>query len=215
MVSTRTARNAGISAAVLFWTALPVMAALYPGYSHYTRAISELGAFGAPHALAWNLLGFAVPGVLLAISGAGIARSIDGRRTLLFWLLVLSALSLTGAGAFPAEMHDGSPAMRSGWTAAHLIMVLASSFFWIGAAFVLVVRVNRNPRWQHKRGFGRSLAVIAVIGMAINILARAIPVMADRPGLAQRVAFAAYFAWFLVAGWSFLAVEPRLKHSAA
>ncbi|HEY5808992.1 MAG TPA: DUF998 domain-containing protein, partial [Povalibacter sp.] len=102
------ARNAGILATALFWTALPAAAALYPGYSHYTKAVSELGAFGAPHALAWNLAGFVLPGILLAICGSGVALAVDGRRTPLFWLLVLSGLSLAGAGVFPAEMHDGS-----------------------------------------------------------------------------------------------------------
>ena len=43
-------RKAAVVAAVVFWTALFVFAAMYPGYSHLHRAVSGLGAFGAPHA---------------------------------------------------------------------------------------------------------------------------------------------------------------------
>jgi len=42
---------AGIAAVVIFWAALLGFAAAYPGYSHSHKAISELGAFGAPHTL--------------------------------------------------------------------------------------------------------------------------------------------------------------------
>ena len=104
----RFAGAAGVAAVVVFWTSLFVFAAWYPGYSHYTKAISELGAFGAPHALAWNLTGFILPGVLLAVSGAGLAEAVDesARRTALFWLLLMSGLGFAGTGIIQAEMRE-------------------------------------------------------------------------------------------------------------
>src|SRR5215510_4862771 len=62
-------RKAGGIATLVFWTALFVFAAMYPGYSHLHRAVSGLGAFGAPHAVAWNIIGFILPGLLLAVCG--------------------------------------------------------------------------------------------------------------------------------------------------
>ncbi|MDA1095013.1 MAG: hypothetical protein O3A25_17345 [Acidobacteria bacterium] len=84
MITERVAGAAGIAAFAMFWTALFGFAAAHPDYSHSHKAISELGAFGAPHALAWNLIGFITPGLLLAVCGAGLAQAIDvaGRKTL-------------------------------------------------------------------------------------------------------------------------------------
>ena len=114
-MTARVAGVAGIAAVVVFWTALFGFAAAYPGYSHSHKAISELGAFGAPHALAWNLIGFITPGLLLAICGAGLGRAIDvsGRATAVYWLLVMSGVGFAGTGVIPAEMRQGSPFMQS------------------------------------------------------------------------------------------------------
>jgi hypothetical membrane protein len=111
----RVAGLAGVAAVAVFWIALFAFAASYPRYSHSTKAISELGVFGAPHALAWNVIGYIVPGMLLAICGAGLATAIDrsGRRTAFYWLLVVSGLGLAGTGVFPAEMRDGQSSCQS------------------------------------------------------------------------------------------------------
>ena len=44
----RSAGMAGLTAVAVFWPALFAFAAAHPGYSHFTNAISELGAIGAP-----------------------------------------------------------------------------------------------------------------------------------------------------------------------
>lgn len=202
---------AGIVAVIMFWSALFVFAALYPGYSHYTKAISELGAFGAPHALAWNLTGFIVPGLLLAVCGAGVALAVDGRRTLLYWLLVISGLGFAGTGILPAEMQNGRPLMESPWTSGHIIMTLVSSIPWVIGAFVLVGHVKRNAQWQHLKALSLILAVVALAGLAFNIVGRSIPLFEHQPGLVQRIAFAVYFTWFLIMGLS----VPKVQHASA
>lgn len=196
------------AAALVFWPALFLFAALYPGYSHSTRAISSLGAFGAPHALFWNLLGFVIPGLLLAASGARIALAIDGRKTVVFWLLILSALGFAGAGVFPAEMAHGVPIMQSPWTAAHIVMITASGFPWLVTALLLVRRTRSNTQMRRHRGRMVSLALLAVLSFSCNLFADLLPGLANANGLAQRIAFAGYFAWFVLAESLFVAV-PR------
>jgi len=200
-------RRAAVAAAVVFWPALFAFAAMYPGYSHYTRAISGLGAFGAPHALAWNVIGFVVPGLLLAWCGGGVALAIQDRRRSLFWLLVISGLAFAGAGVFPAEMRNGVPVMQSGWTAAHVVIISASGLPWVVGALLLIGRVRRSQRWRHLTVATIGLAILAVAGLGTNIVSGSIPVLADAPGLAQRIAFGAYFAWFLFTGSLFLTPE--------
>lgn len=204
----------GITAVVMFWTALFSFAAAYPGYSHSHKAISELGAFGAPHALAWNLIGFITPGLLLAVCGAGIARAIEvsGRKTAVYWLLVMSGVGFAGTGVIPAEMRHGSPFMQSPFTVGHVVMTLLSSIPWTIAAFLVVARVNQNPAWQHFRRISIILAVASVAGFALNVLAPSLPGLANRPGLGQRISFGIYFAWFLIMAGHLLAVVPRTRH---
>jgi hypothetical membrane protein len=205
---------AGIVAVVMFWTALFSFAAAYPGYSHSHKAISELGAFGAPHALAWNLTGFVTPGLLLATCGAGIARALEvsGRKTAVYWLLVMSGVGFAGTGVIPAEMRDGSPFMQSPFTIGHVVMTLLSSIPWTIAAFLVIGRVKQNPVWQGSRRISIVLAVACVAGLALNILAPAVPGLAHRPGLAQRISFGIYFAWFLIMAVRLLTVVPRTRH---
>jgi hypothetical membrane protein len=213
----RTAGLAGIVAPLIFWPALVGFAAAYPGYTHAHKAISELGAFGAPHALAWNLVGFLTPGLLLAVCGAGLARSIDvqGRRTALYWLLVLSGVGFAGAGVFPVEMRDGSPFMGSPFTMGHVVMTFLSGIPWTIAAFLAIPAVERNPAWRPARRLAVMLAVVAVAGFLVNVTASANPMLEHRPGLAQRISFAVYFAWFLVMALQLRTRMPGTRQAPA
>ncbi|UMR28441.1 DUF998 domain-containing protein [Massilia sp. MB5] len=72
---------AGLLAGVLFFASLIGFAALRSdGYAHGRKAVSELGALGAPSAPAFNLLGFIVPGLLLAWFAYALLRVAE-RRT--------------------------------------------------------------------------------------------------------------------------------------
>ena len=64
----------GLCSVALFWIASFVFGALRPAYSHIANTISELGAAGTPYANLWNLIGFGLSGILLALVGAMIAR---------------------------------------------------------------------------------------------------------------------------------------------
>src|SRR5262245_25741333 len=101
----------GIGAWILFWTASVAFAAFRPSYSHLVNTISELGAVGTPHATAWNVLGFVIPGILLAIVGAAIARTASPEpllwRTLATVFLVLAGLAVAAQGVIPAVMVNG------------------------------------------------------------------------------------------------------------
>src|SRR5215212_2351945 len=100
-----------VFAAIVFWTALAAFGIVRADYSQLTRAVSELGAAGAPHALAWNVLGFIAAGLLLAACGLAIGTVVDGRRGALRSLLAGSGVAFAGTGVFPAVMQHGSPVM--------------------------------------------------------------------------------------------------------
>ena len=51
-----------------------VMSSRRPEYSHLTKAISELGSLDAPNMWAWNILGYILPGLAIALLAIGLKR---------------------------------------------------------------------------------------------------------------------------------------------
>lgn len=187
----RVAGGIGISAFALFWVALFAFAASRPDYSHLHKAVSELGVIGAPHALAWNLIGFIVPGLLIALSGAGLATAIDGRRGALWWLLVLSGLCFAATGVIPGEMRNGSPMSGSSLTQGHLMLATLAPLLWAIGSFLVIRRVKKNPSWKPFTTLASVYAVIGVGGFLLSFVASAaIPGLSHMPGLVQRFDFA-------------------------
>lgn len=194
----RNAGITGIAATILFWVALFAFGAIQANYSHFTKAVSELGVIGSPNGPAWNVVGFIVPGLLLGACGVGLATAIDGRRGLLWWSLLFSGLAFAGTGLIPAEMENGSPLMQSPLTLGHVMMSSLSGVLWFVAVFLLPFRAQKNPKWSHVLPAAVVLGIIAFAGLGVQIFAQALPYFEYRPGLAQRLSFATYFLWFIV-----------------
>jgi hypothetical membrane protein len=193
MFRSRTAGFLGIAAAVICWSALLVFGALRPSYSHTANAVSELGALGSPLALPWNLIGFITPGILLAIAGGAVAASVAAkpRRTVAFWLLVISGLGFAGTGLSPAVMEGGVALVTSPLTKGHFIMSLIHGVAWLIAALLLVRPMRRNLDWRNLAYINVTL-VLATLVASVALRGR----LSD--ALVQRIAGALYFAWFVV-----------------
>ena len=95
----------------LFAFSIVAFAALRSDYSHLNDAVSELGARGAPNALAWNLIGFLTVGLLITVFSWGLYRGTGSLAALIS--VGLSGLGFAGTGMFPADMDDlASPSSR-------------------------------------------------------------------------------------------------------
>ena len=180
--------------------------ALRPSYSHVANTISELGAVGTPHAAAWNVLGFMLPGLLFAIVGATNARAANAEpslsRTLATVLLVLSGLAVAGQGVMPAEMANGVADVASPSTRGHFISSLISAAAWAVGALLLVGPMRRNPRW-------RVLHIVAVVLVVLALGAAFILRGTLRDGLAQRIGNAFFCAWFVLMSLNLVRVDPK------
>lgn len=197
----------GIGAWVLFWTASVALAALRASYSHVVNTISELGAVGTPHATAWNVLGFIIPGVLLAVVGGAIARTANEEpslsRAVATVLLVVSGLAVAAQGVMPAEMIDGVADVTSTSTRAHFISSLVSGAAWAVGALLLVAPMRRNPNWQ---GLYLVSAILVVLTLVASFALRG--TLPD--GLAQRIGNAFFCAWFIVMSLRLVLLESRV-----
>ena len=200
----------GIGAWVLFWTASVVLGAFRPSYSHVVNTISELGAVGTPHATAWNVFGFIIPGLLLAIAGAAIARTANPEpslsRTLATVLLVLCGLAISGQGVMPAEMANGVADVTSTSTRGHFISSLISGAAWAVGALLLVGPMKRNRNWQ-------SLYIVSAVLVALTLVA-SFTLRGTLPdGLAQRIANAFFCVWFILMSLKLVRLEPQLAEA--
>jgi len=176
--------------------------AVYPGYDHVSRYISELGATGAVTGPVVSWWGF-VPSGLLVASGCLMAAWL-GRRSRLAvaaWLgLAWYGVSLAAAGVYPcafecarsdasfnALMHDlfGGTGYLAGIVALPL------------AAFV--------ARREGRRG----LAILAVVCTVLAILGFAGVIAEARPaGLIQRMLEGSVDVFILAFGWSLISKPP-------
>lgn len=185
---------AGPAAALLFTASLVGFAAARTdGYSHATKAVSELGVVGAPHAVAFNLLGFILPGLLVAAVGVALRRRLETRTGPA--LLAASGLLYAAAGVYPADMADRGSAL----TLAHLAAAMLSGVTWASALFIVVPYLRSQPgltRWGRLTPWF-VLFPIANIGWQGAYQATGLVM----PGWGQRIAFAGFFLWFAVTGF--------------
>lgn len=191
---------AGPAAAVLFAASLVGFAAIRTdGYTHGTKAVSELGAIGAPNALAFNLLGFILPGLLIAVLATELHRALSTRIGPA--LLAFSGLSCAVAGIFPVDVMvpDSTTSIL------HIIGAQFSGLGFAAAVFPLGAAMRRHPGLE---ALGRAtpwFVLFLVINIAWQIAWQATGIVL--PGWGQRIGFAGYFLWMALAGWQLAQVR--------
>ncbi|MDB5234725.1 MAG: hypothetical protein JWR44_1718 [Hymenobacter sp.] len=177
----------GMAGGVLSSATLIGMAALRTdGYSHLTKAVSELGSVDAPHRAWFNWLGYIGPGMLIAAFSYGLSRSFTGpaSRKLPFVLLGLSGLLMALAGICPVDMdhRDTSSSLL------HAVGSLGSGLAWLGCAITIGLQLRQEPAWADLRQ-----PLWGLVGLAVVLVLLVGVALPDTPGLGQRISFAAYF----------------------
>ena len=192
-------RNAGLatlSASILFTGSLIIFRQLrLDGYTHGTKAVSELGAVGAPNAIAFNLLGFVLPGLLVVFAAATLARATGNAKGMALLALTGAAWALTGV--FPFDM-----AARASLTSqAHLAAAMLTGLFWALALFrspPTLVDAGQAALARHGRWL--VLALLANIAWQVAQQSGA-PIL---PGWGQRLGFAGMMLWLGLLGLGLL-----------
>ena len=174
-----------IFAVALFWAALFLFGSLRPGYSQMASAVSELGALNTPLMMAWNVVGFGLPGLLLMIFGWRLGRIETPRAWFVPGMLALGFAAFLLSGVFPADLRD----LRGTATQLH---ILASMLGLIWLPGVLLYAWRRYRDWREASMASVALALLFLLSMG---LPDSIP-----RGLTQRVRFAIYLGWALAMG---------------
>lgn len=162
-------------------------------YSQALHPPALLGAQQQPWALAFNLFGFVLPGVLGALVMIALRGRLDGApwpARIGSWLWLLSAVAFASQGLLPLDLADIDAPIghlhASAWTLWWLAFVPGGVLLALG-----VRSVGRD---------GRGLRVVAIVtAMLLPLFTLYAP--AGLPvGVSQRLGLALWFAAVLVAG---------------
>lgn len=159
-----------------------------PEYSQLLHPVGLRGATGLPYAMAFNLMLFVVPGALLVMAGQQLRRRLPNAGWLArigIVLVQLSAFAFAMQGLVtldPADMDAGTSRLHA----------LAWMLWWIAfvpGAVLLAFGARRGTAFW-------------LVSLAAAVLVPVIAVFAPIGlwvGVAQRLAFAVWFGWWLYA----------------
>ncbi|MEM8713162.1 MAG: DUF998 domain-containing protein, partial [Planctomycetota bacterium] len=172
-------------------------------YSHGRKAVSELGAVGAPNALGFNLLGFVAPGLLVICLTYALTRSLRTRRCRVgAALLFASGLSMAMAGVFPVDMEK-----RDSLTSIlHLVAASLSGIFWTLSLFWLGRVLRRDLDLPLLGRMTPWFSLFLVANLAWQAVWQSTG--AVLPGWGQRIGFGGFFLWTF---WTGLALWVRQR----
>ena len=175
-------------AALSFTLALLLAAVGLPEYSHRIHPVALRGATGLPGAMLFNAGVFLLPGMALVLAAQALRPAVAGcgwAARIGLTLAQLSALAFALQGALPLDASgQDERAMR--------LHALVWMLWWI--AFVPAMLLLALDA---RRGAGFAFACLAA-AVLVPLLAVLAPVDAW-VGLAQRLAFALWLGWWLLA----------------
>lgn len=168
------------------------LSTLRPEYSHLTKAISELGSIDAPRAWIWNLLGYILPGIAVALLGLGIGNRFakESGARVPARALIASGFFMALSGVFPADFEN-----RTSLTMiVHSVGSIGSFVVFLVAAFSLPRVLRRFSKW---RPF-----VWPSLALTGGTIATGFLRTGNAPGLGQRLGFACFFLWMGLVGYA-------------
>ncbi|MGY0611625.1 MULTISPECIES: DUF998 domain-containing protein [unclassified Luteimonas] len=189
---TRARCAAGFAAGICFALALAGFGAALTGYGQLHYPVALLGAAGVPRATAFNLLGFLFPGLLAAFVAlhrrGGLPPSAPLSARLGWTMALFAALAFAAQGLLPL---DGS-APDAGRGRLHGVAWGLWGIAFAAAATALSMAALRMCRWRAAAGhFIAGALVFSLAWLAADLV--------PAP-LAQRAAFACWFAWIACVG---------------
>jgi hypothetical membrane protein len=179
----------GLFSALLLWSTYFVMASLRPEFNFKYKAISELGSIDAPNLWFWNVLGYMIPGLLIAIFAYGLYQySPKSNSKTHFYGLLISGLMMTFSGIFPADM-DHKDSLLS---ILHMVGSYGSYIAFLFAAF-------SYPKLWKKEPFWKSIVTPTYIATGLTFLFGAWAIIFPHmPAVGQRFVFLFYFLWIIL-----------------
>lgn len=187
----------GVIAPILFTILVLVGGFFYPGYSHATHAISELGGVTARYPLIQNINFFLV-GILIMAFSVGLHRCIGGGRGSKLGPILFGTFGLITTVAQPFLPLDPGGEFVTLTGTLHNVTGLGSFLFAVAGIFVTSRRLKQDPSWQSYRNFSVISSIVALISLvAWIVIAKGAGIGAVN-GVLQRIFVGIVFLWIEV-----------------
>ena len=136
----------GISATILFWATYIIMSNLRPEYNLFHKAVSELGSLDAPNKWIWNIFGYILTGILIAVYSFGLFKNITNGQGSKLPLIsfVLSGLFMSLSGIFPGDFDN----RQSTTMLLHTVGSFGSYLFFLIGAFTSPKQMKQSEYWK-------------------------------------------------------------------
>ena len=196
--------HAGWVAGGCFAIALAALGGDHVGYLAARHPLGHLGAIQARGATLWNVCGFLLPGLLLFIFAlafeAAMQRDGAGRGGRIgTGLLMLSALAFAAQGLLGFDLEDADAVASQRHVSALVLALLGL----MAGALLIAASLKSRRGWRVLVWVGAPLAVLLLLFL-VWPPQEFVPMLHGRPGHAQRLIVATYFAWFALAAWTAL-----------
>ena len=171
----------GIASVSIFVVSFFLFATLNADFNSVSDYISKLGAVGQPNGRLWNLIGFGVVGISLAVFGwlFGICK----KDRFLGTFLAVAGIGFAMA-AIPTDLDDANSALSK----VHFVSVCVSLAGWCFGLSRLTSRVNEDS-------FSKSSSYAAVAIVALPLVGVGAGLMTEP--IAHRLILAVVFAWVI------------------
>lgn len=193
MMSQKKIGLVAIATPAWFLTVYLIMSAMRPDYAHTDQAISELGSLDAPNLWVWNVLGYILPGLAIALLGIGLRREFAGHgvpANAPTMSLVAAGLLMALSGAFPANMAD----FKSATTLVHTVGSFGCYIAFLVAGFWLPSLFRKVGAWRWVATPSLALVIASIVTGFLRF--------AGMASIGQRITFLCFFSWVALVGWA-------------
>tara|TARA_R110001592_G_scaffold363155_2_gene680813 strand:- start:920 stop:1555 length:636 start_codon:yes stop_codon:yes gene_type:complete len=179
----------GLLTPVVFWMTYFIMANQRPEYSFLTKAISELGSIDAPNKWFWNVLGYIIPGILIAIFGYGLYKNLapENSSKIPLYGILLSGLFMSFSGVFPGDFEN----KQSTTMLLHMIGSFGSYIFFLLGAFTYPKLMKKTEYWT------KTIKPTLIFTWLTILFGGWGFIFPNTPAVGQRIVFALYFLWII------------------
>ena len=199
---------AGVAGPFVYAAVVAVLGRLYPGYSHLSQTMSELGAADAPHALIMNIAGLGLLGIMIMAFAAALHQgsSQSGRTIFGTVLIAASGAALVMTAVFPCD--TGGEITTAGRL--HGVFAAVGSVCMVVGMLITAFILYKDSQWRD----------CAILSVTIALLASALAalygldIIEGWKGALQRVSMGVALLWVVVVAVRLLRLPQSVSASS-
>ena len=183
----------GIVGPIQFIVVVLVFGLVRPGYDPIRQYMSELGAVGAPNAIAFNIPEFLL-GLMLIAFAFGLHRGISaGQGSKLAPILIaVSGVGWIGGSIFRCDVGCVNESVTG---TLHGLIGMFGPLPLLIAPLAILPRLKKDNRWQSYRPFSLIMGALGFLFFCVMFSAEVSPALEPYRGLLQRLTFFTPLLW--------------------